>query len=106
MSFSLLTTPTMRRTAVAHLVSTTPLAEVGLLRVRLRREAELMEPGGCAVCWAPRTKGQQTKEVRGLPVETCEDPRCVDLVQALRDREAELHQHAKAGLLAAEVPLP
>lgn len=101
MSFSFLTTPSMRRTAVAHLVRTTPPAQVGLLRARLRREAELMEPGGCAVCWQPRSKGEQLREVRGLPVETCEHPWCRKLLQVLCRREEEVHERAKARLLAA-----
>lgn len=85
-----MTTPTMRREAVRHLVRTTPLSQVGLLRARLRREADLVAPGGCSVCWQPRSSS-----------ETCKTRVCRDVLNELREREAELHERAKAGLLAA-----
>ena len=101
MSCGLLTTPATRRLAVAYLVATTPPERAGLLRLRLHREAQLMQPGGCLVCWRARPLIQQLKESRERPAPTCGHSRCVQVVRRMREKEAALHQQAKASLVAA-----
>ncbi|WP_163998652.1 hypothetical protein [Pyxidicoccus caerfyrddinensis] len=101
MSCGLLTTPATRRLAVAYLVATTPVTRAGLLLLRLHRDAQLMQPGGCLVCWKARPLVQQLKESRERPAMTCGHVRCVRLVRQLRDKQSGLHERAKAGFVAA-----
>ncbi|MCY1043302.1 hypothetical protein OV208_18440 [Corallococcus sp. bb12-1] len=99
----LLTTPAMRRQAVAFLLVKTPASQLGLLRKRLHDEAQLMQLGGCAICWAKRSFAQVYAERVDVPMGTCRAKRCRDLWSAARDREASWRQqvHASANEGAA-----
>lgn len=92
----LLTTPAMRRKAVAHLLATTPPHQLGLLRKRLHDEAQLMQLGGCAICWAKRSFAQVYSERADVPAGTCSVKRCRDLWSDAREREASWRQRARS----------
>ncbi|MBN8466198.1 hypothetical protein JYJ95_06720 [Corallococcus exiguus] len=91
----LLTTPAMRRTAVAYLLETTPASQLGLLRKRLHDEAQLMQLGGCAVCWAPRSFAEVYHERADVPAGTCSSERCRELWSEARNREGSWRQQVR-----------
>ncbi|RKH13501.1 hypothetical protein D7X74_21800 [Corallococcus sp. CA047B] len=86
----------MRRQAVAFLLEKTPAGQLGLLRKRLHDEAQLMQLGGCAICWAKRSFAQVYAERADVPMGTCGTKRCRDLWTAARNREASWRQRVHA----------
>ncbi|RKH18519.1 hypothetical protein D7X74_09405 [Corallococcus sp. CA047B] len=74
-----LTTPELRREAVAHLMAQTPLQRACLLRLRLYQDAQRILPGACPLCWAPCSQGARTTERQERLVATCEDTQCQSL---------------------------